>query len=135
MPREPEPGGALRVGARNLQPWRHDTCWPCSPNRTTTTRLAEAPFVSLERCIECGALWEIHDRGARRTTVDFAQATFGVDVPVFSWAGKTKLGPVVALHARLNQGTQIVNLLLTSQTGCTRLDTGVPLSRRAALLG
>jgi hypothetical protein len=62
--------------------------WPCSPGSfgVPAIELGEVPFLSLRRCGYCGALWTFADRSIHRVSVDVAESTFGIEIPVFSWA-------------------------------------------------
>jgi hypothetical protein len=94
--------------------------WPCSSGTSGRPRipLAEVPFVTLERCGYCGALWTCADRSIHRVTVDVAEATFGITIPVFDWAhlaneSLTEPTPVRAIYAQLN-GDALFRLVLST---------------------
>jgi hypothetical protein len=101
--------------------------WPCSPFAAYTARLAEVPFLYLERCASCGALWGVEEHSARRMSVDDAESTFGVAIPVFEWAETGNPAEVVALHAQLNQGA-LFGLVITT------VDSSWSVAERGAFL-
>jgi hypothetical protein len=107
----------------------YDAPLACSPGSfgVPAIELGEVPFLSLRRCGYCGALWTFADRSIHRVSVDVAESTFGIEIPVFSWAepaeaettkatgttAPTEPTVVRAIHAQFN-GDALYRMVLTT---------------------
>jgi hypothetical protein len=120
----------------------HDGCmihrWPCSPHESVgiaMVSLGDVPFLHLQRCEYCGALWAIGDRSAHRMSVDKAREIFDVEIPVLAWVEQAEPSQVTAVHAQLNGGALFQMLLTTEGAPRSVRERGAILPRGGTVAG
>ena len=95
--------------------------YPCSgPWHVFCEQLADsfARQATLQRCVQCGALWERDDRSAHRMTAAVAEAKYpGVSISPFEISTTESTSPPSQYWAHLNEGKVFRLYLATTRGG------------------